>query len=213
MAKTNRQLFRPLDILFPISVLVLIAGACFLIAWFAKTDLAGRLVTAAAGVTALGFIALFYWTRYAKTQHDYKTSHGVYIVLGKKNRPSQKDVEQWTESTIIHWSTCNIQKPNGELLTREDVLEAVKNLRCFFNDAYIVTRFYAWLRGIPREVRALGYAYNDKLVVGYTKDLDKHEWQVYRHELSHPILTLNGFPPGHLGDKHHVIFKQTKLGA
>ena len=214
MATTNRQLFRPLDILFPIGIFVILAAGCFLIAGFANTDVPGRIVTALTGVAALGFIFITYWVRYVKTKHDYKTRHGLYVVLGKKNRPTKQTVEEWTESVILHWSTCNIQKPNGDVLTRKDVLEAINNLRCFFCDTFIVTTVYRIIRGIPKEDRFLGYAFGDKFVVGYTEGDDDHECRLFRHEESHPVLRLNGFPSGgNYGDNHHNIFKQTKLGA
>lgn len=159
----------------------------------------------------------WYLARYIVTHAHYVTKHGIYVVLGKRNRPLKADVEAYTEKCVNFWSTESLQKPgDSTVIKREAVLEAVRNVRCFFNDVKIVGYGYKVIRGITEKIPFVGVARNNvQIVVAYWPEVPQHGVPgIFRHELSHVILGLNGYFPGdNYGENHHRIFAKAGLGV
>jgi hypothetical protein len=216
MAKADRRLFRPFDLVLPILPALLAFGGCVYAAIVAQEP-SKIWVSLATGCVFLLAIPGWYWARYAFTEATYVTKHEVYVVWGKINRPKKEDVEDWTEKLIDLWSTESLQKPEEPVvIKREDVEEAIKNIRVFFNDKKIIGRLYRTIRGIKKEIAFAGIAIDSiRLIVSYWPDVPQHGVPgIYRHELSHPILSLNGYSPGdNYGDNHHKIFHRVGLSA
>jgi hypothetical protein len=59
---------------------------------------------------------------------DYKTEHGIGVVLGEINHPAQYLVESWTEETIslwhtsLSWNVCIAKAINGTMAIFSDDL-------------------------------------------------------------------------------------------
>lgn len=216
MAKADRRLFRPIDLVFPILPSVVSMGLCVYASFLSEGP--GRWISIATGIAFLSLGTLgYYWARYAYTHADYITEHGVYVVLGKINRPSKQEVENYTNKCIDFWTTKSLQKQDDPVvIEREKVLEAIKNVRCFFYDKKIVGWAYKMIRGIQTKIKFAGVAYNNvQIVVSYWPDVPQHGVPgIFRHEMSHVILGLNGYPAGeNFGDGHHRIFSRVGLGA
>lgn len=217
MAKIDRTLFRPKDWIF-VGPALAMAAASFTALFFIEGQLAGKIVTAATGATFLIMIGLAYLFRYLYTRPTYITRHGIHVVWGKKNKPQKSTFEIWTQKTIDHFVNAKLVRPdNGQILTRSEIEEALRNVKCFFADTPTVGSVWLMVRGVKKEVKFLGMAINNvDIYVGYWENELKgvSDWVrlVTKHELGHPLLGNSSFPSGpNFGDTHHQIFRETKF--
>lgn len=162
------------------------AGLC---GWgaVAADGTAPKVVSAVTGLLFLGGLLTFYLMRWAFIRKvQYITSHGIKVILGERNRPTQDQVEAWTVETV----KAILQHENWK---EEDVAATLKKLWCTFSDEHKIE--LRWLSGgkwVTRYVR--GYSQEAYFTVGATADWQDtaSAWdyvhKLYRHELAHPIL-------------------------
>jgi hypothetical protein len=200
--KRNRRTFTWADI--PMWIICFGATALCVWAGIAKADTApARWISIATGVVfALG-IPIWYWIRADKTKQDFITKHNLYVVLGKTNKPTQSQIEEWTKEVITFWTSTSILF-NGKIrkLDSEEVADALNDCRVFFVDQEKLSVFGRLVRG---------FSWGDMFVVGYKPNDPNYVHSLFKHEASHPAI---GFPLRNWDETtHHNIFKDSKLGA
>ena len=202
--KQRTWVFTPLDLLIPWGVCLLAAIICLVVMMSGKVQgdtnpLIPKIITGVVGAMFLAAIPLWYLVRSRLRKFHYKTKHGLYVCLGKKNQPSQLFVEQWTNEVIDHWTT---KFRPGHPLTKDQVIAAFSGMSIFFVDQ-------EKLSVMGRAVR--GYSDHKDIVIGYKEGSLGYPHSLFKHELSHPVLGNNGVA---WEEKlHHDTFASTGLGA
>jgi len=224
MAKQGKFVFTWLDLLAPWAVCL---GSAALCAWAALAGvqlggdpLVAKIISWIVCAVFLAGIPLWYVVRGRARKPDFVTAHGVQVVLGNKHQPTKAMVEEWTESLINHWITCQWNRSNSTVtLSINNVKRVLIGITAFFVDKEKLSAWGRFVRGysqgkdivIGMKARNFddpdeGFEYSKGFYfdMGYTKVL-------YRHEASHPVLGYNGEPWDE--KRHHAIFKTTGLGA
>jgi len=206
MTRERIWVFSYLDLIAPWGVALAAAALCAYAAIHGVADgnpIAAKVVSIATGIVFLAMVPLWYFIRSKLRKYDYKTRHGLYVVLGKTNTPDQSMVEMWTAEVIAHWvgNTWTNSRGIQTLMSGAKVDSAVQGLTVFFRDEEKLSIWGRFVRG---------YSTDLDLTVGWNKNPD-YVHGLFRHELSHPILNAAGEPWNE--DWHHQVFQQTKLGA
>ena len=195
-------LFLLKDLIAPIGVCAVTAALCV---WGAVSvqEIAGRWISAATGLVFLSGIPAWYIARSLRQKPTFKTTHGLRVIHGKRTKPSKKDIETWTESTIAFWKQASFKHLEGDGLNEVQLRAAADGLTVFFHDRENVSPVRRALRG---------YSKGSMFAVGLT---DKSVDSLFSHELSHQILYWSGVGSGLSGmeQDHHELFDKMNLGA
>ncbi len=213
-AKTERKwVFSWLDLIFPWGICLLAAALCLWAVIAGKPidgkSTAPKIVAGAVGAVFLLSIPLWYFVRSRFRRYSFKTKHGVYAVLGLKNRPTQGMVEKWSDDLILHWSDKEFTASGKTYrLTAAQVAKALEEVTIFYLDEHEISSWGRMVRG---------YCLGKDIVIGYKSQIEQGipDWKyvesLTRHEMSHTILDGNGVE---WNEKiHHEIFSSSLLGA
>jgi hypothetical protein len=209
LRKHVKWVFSPLDLVAPWGICLLAVGLCI---WglVAGTPVEGgskvpmRIVLSLTAAVFAAGIPLWYWFRAIKRKFHYVTKHGIYVVMGKVNKPSKLEVEEWTDEVVEFWTDLEFEsgaKKGPRKLSKEEVENALQGLTIFFHDKEA-------LSVLGRLVR--GYSWGREIAIGYRPD-KPYIRSLVRHEESHPVLGENG--EGWDEAYHHQTFTAVKLGA
>lgn len=193
--KTERTwVFTPLDLLAPWAVCLGSAALCIYAALAGKvmggSPVVAKIITFAVAAVFLAGIPLWYFVRSRVRKYDLKTRHGLYVVLGQKNKPTLASVESWTDDLFDFWRSKNV----GVSAT------TLAGLTVFCLDAEKLSIWGRFVRG---------YSTWSDITIGW-RDAE-YVRSLFRHELSHHILYRAG--QGWDETKHHQIFAETGLRA
>lgn len=203
-------LFKPIDLVSPLGVCLGSAALCI---WGAAAagSTSAKAVSIATGVVFLAGPVIWYLLRWSYIKHDFQTVHGLFVRLGKVNRPTKDHMERWTDELVNFWPTTELAKVYH--FTGSDVAKAIDGVWVIFsdNDRFLVQRpggvmgfVYGYAR--PNEI----FIRNPPTVLGKPKD-ETATRLLFRHELSHVIVEKGTGIANET--KHHRIFKDVKLGA
>ena len=105
---------------------------------------------------------------------DYTTCHGINVILGDYNRPSQRTIETWTEGTMTFW--------HGKMEWTKCI--DIKGTTAVFSDSFIITTIDSrkgWATcDLDRKLLTIGLGSEDKYYVPAVR-------AGFIHELSHLI--------------------------
>lgn len=208
VTKQRTWVFTPLDLVAPWGVCLTAVVLCIWAIVSGKpmgTEnlLVPKIIAGVVGVLFLAAIPLWYLLRSKLRRYHYKTAYGVYVLVGKVNRPLLATVEMWIKEVINHWSTVSFNDWQGKRrFTYAEVCEALQGITVFYRDEEKLSVLGRFVRG---------YSWGKDVVVGYKKGAPDYVHSLTKHELSHPILGYNG--DGWNEAEHHKIFAETHLGA
>ena len=184
-------MFTWLDLIAPIGIGVVATVLCTWGALKAATSQA-KIVCIITGSVFLSSIPIVYAIRYSGLIPDYRTTYGIQVKQGDKNRCVKEDIDKWSSWTVNFWSKQEACK-DAEVDSLQGLL--------------VVCRDEEKLSVLGRYVR--GYQQYNVIVVGYNGKLAYTE-SLYKHELSHYIVYKCGVEWNE--QVHHDLFKQVKLG-
>lgn len=147
-----------------------------------------KLISLLSGMIFFTIGFLFYLLRWQYIKNvSYVTNHGLVVFVGRKNNPSQNDVEIWTHNTI----TLLAKEFN---ISFEQILKnVVKGIHVKFSDYLVVSMTERTSLGEVIVNYVKGFSTRNYIEVGSPNPSDcKNKAQyissLFRHELSHPIL-------------------------
>lgn len=206
--KQRTWVFTPLDLLSPWGVCLGTAALCIWAVISGKmmgsgNPLVPKIIAGAVAAVFLAAIPIWYFIRSRLRKYNFKTRQGIYVVVGRHNKPLQVTVEAWIRAVVDHWISAPFQGIKGHrTLTRDGVTKALQGVTIFYRDEEKLSVLGRFVRG---------YSWGKDIVVGYKIGAPTYVQSLTRHELSHPILGYNG--EGWNEEQHHKIFAATNLGA
>jgi hypothetical protein len=154
------------------------------------------------GVVFLAMVPAWYLVRSIKRRFHLQVA-GMYIILGKLNKPDERTIAAWVEALVEHWKSATWRSAGQPRSMSEDQVKlALEGLSVFFVDK-------EKLSVLGRLVR--GYSWRRDCVVGFRIGEPQYTGSLFRHEVSHQVLDKAGEPWDE--KRHHAIFQITNLGA
>lgn len=188
-------MFSYFDLVFPIGTATLASFFCMwaaIKADAAKDPKAARYISIATMIVFLLAVPGVYGMRYASSRCDWISARGMRVTQGKVNRCEQNTVQKWEDDLVNFWV---------KTLPPDQVSMALsgKHLVCKDEEKISLSTTERFFRG---------YSTDSTAVIGwidltYTKSL-------YRHEVSHLILTYCGTPYDET--IQHQKMKEASLG-
>lgn len=208
----RRWVFTWLDLVAPWGVGLLVAGLCLWGVISGRPADGGnpyipKIILGVVGLSFLATIPGWYFARSTVRRFDFKVSPmGLYVRIGKVNRPTASQVQIWVDELRVHWTnTVFLSKGGPRKFTMKEVENSLAGMELIYVDAYKMSVFGRWVSGFNTSTDAvIGLGKGEVMNAARAESLTKHE-------LSHFILGNN--KEGWDEDQHHAIFKYTKLGA
>lgn len=208
----RRWYFSWLDLVAPWGVGLLIAGLC-LWGMISGRPVDGgdptipRAILGLVGLVFLSTIPAWYFARSVVRRFDFKIEPmGLYVKLDRRKSITPSQAQLWVDDLMKHWTdTVYLSKTGPRKLTRKEVEGSLADKMLIYIDEDKLRLFNRWFSGFNTSEDAV-------VCVGKGEVLDiPRASSLTRHELSHFILDHNGEPWDE--EKHHNIFRYTKLGA
>lgn len=217
--KTERKwVFSWLDLIAPWGVSAVAVALCVWAVVSGKppegaNPLVPKIISGVVGLVFAAMVPLWYFVRSKYRAYNYRTKHGIYVVLGKISKPERLVMEKWIDSVIEHWIEKSfIYKDVLHHLTEAEVRNALCDLTVFFLDTEKLSVWGRFVRGFSwgKDI-AVGW----RALRGGIEQQGTTDWvyveKLTRHESSHPVLGYCGI--GWDENEHHAIFAKTGLGA